>query len=140
MQGLDQTTLDVRLPCGQDSCASDPSEPCPTGGCYSTPVFDEVLRYVCVKDANANSYQTIGYINLSPGATAPKWSKPGPGQAGWSSQISSAVACGRIYQCSFSYDEATDTKFCKARECGLEILWTLAKRSNPRCVVIEELE
>lgn len=129
---------------GTDSCptlAEAPSVPCPTG------CGRDAWGWYC-QGPLPNTSQSIGLVNLNTGATAPKWSAPPPGQMGWTSTITSAIACAIYYECECKVDPnhpfdpfnplAAGT--CESKQCGLAMLWTLAKTPTPpgqpaaRCV------
>ena len=124
---------------GTDSCPLTANRLCPGGRCYPR-ILGEEEFFACV-NADTNT-QFYGWENLSPGSTAPKWSAPPTGQNGLGSAISSALACGRYYECYCFQDNTLpynpldpyDNVLCKSRSCGLEILWTLATIPNAGCM------
>ena len=128
---------------GTDSCPSieeAPSAPCPSG------CGQDSQGWFCALAGYNHISQSTGFVNNNTGATAPKWSAPSAGVSGWVSTITSAVACGVIYDCNckvnpnapFDPSNPNAAGTCESKQKGLSMLWTLAKlQPELRCVVLE---
>lgn len=118
---------------GQDSCSLDESTPCPSEGCDWFETIPGLAELVCLK--GSDSYQQYGWVNLSPGSTAPKWSGPPAGVNGRPSMVTSAIACSDVLVCTCITDKDTGITTCEAISCGHDILLTLAKdMTGPACI------